>query len=204
MSNNEIENEFLSHPKKQYVTGFNISECHSDEQIVRIEKYHYFDIANKNLRDGINFLFNVLFDLNIAKKHKFYKSHSKIWKIYCGSDYWSLTYNCAQFLYEQCIAQKGLMNYLKTAFVPSEIFVQTILLNSKYSEQCDVYPNKKYTNLASLTPMQYIDYRPTGMEVLDESSYEDIIASKKIFFRKASSKVSSGLITMINDYRRNH
>ena len=93
------------------------------------------------------------------------------------------------------------MRYISTSFVPSEIFVQTILLNSPFKDQIAIYPDKLYKNLASLTPLQYIDYRPTGMEVLDETSFNAIISSNKMFFRKASSTKSFDLINLIDAYR---
>ena len=96
------------------------------------------------------------------------------------------------------------MKYLKFCFVPSELFVHTILFNSKYRNQCELKELSNYEDLYSVTPLHYIDIKyPFKIQELDESYLEKIMYAKKMFFRKATSFKSKELIKLINEKRKN-
>jgi hypothetical protein len=205
-SNEQIITEFEKHPLKQYLIGLNISNCQIENIKQKINRYWFFDFKIKNLfilkfalKEANKFLNTNLVRFFLKKDVHSILNNKQV-DIYFGSDYWALTYECAKYLFRVAIKEVRLMKYLKFCFVPSELFVQTILFNSKYCSQCESKELQYYEDLQSVTPLHYINIKyPFKIQELDESYFEKIIYSKKMFFRKASSIKSKELIKLINE-----
>ena len=91
----------------------------------------------------------------------------------------------------------ALKKYFSSSFCPAETFVQTVAFNSEYKDKCMLVEGK-YTTLAALTPMTFIDYNPT-IKLLDETDYDRIVESGKMFCRKIVSGTSDKLVEMFNE-----
>ena len=117
-----------------------------------------------------------------------------------GSDYWSLTFECAKYVFEKLCKEKSFIKYFKTSFVPSEMCVQTIVFNSKFSGNTISFNYEDYKGLANLTPLHYIEYGKS-IKIFDETDFNTLINSGKMFFRKASTEKSMKLLNMIDEFR---
>lgn len=104
--------------------------------------------------------------------------------IYGGSTWWSLSrssisYICSHYNW------MGWYDRLKNCFVPEEMYVQTILLNSQYRETI-INNNLRYIAW---------EYRNGNIPaILDESDISSILKSDVFFARKIDSKKSKKLI----------
>lgn len=151
-SNKKIQEEFKSN--KQYMIGLNVIRCNLKKQKRKIVKYWFFDhnVNNRLIVQIISKLENVFFSaLPVRKKSSIKIDNTKYYDVYFSSDYWALTYDCVLNLYNEYINNNKIQKYFKHAFAPSELFMATMLFNSKYSKNATVCEIENYTNLASLT-----------------------------------------------------
>lgn len=116
-----------------------------------------------------------------------------------GSDYWSLTIDCAKFVYNTMCQEDALMKYFKYSYAPSEMLVHTIVFNSKYSKQAIGYLGD-YPGLSNLTPLHYIIY-DKSIKIFTEFDIKTLLNSNKMFFRKATTGKSEHLITILENLR---
>jgi hypothetical protein len=79
--------------------------------------------------------------------------------------------------------------------------VQTIVFNSRFAPAAQLCEGS-YRGLASLTPLHHLEYTD-AIRVFEEDDFEGLLASGKIFFRKAQSGRSDGLLAKVDAYRRN-
>lgn len=197
-SNKEIVDLFTKNTDKEYLIGYNVTNGNSKAQLNKVRRYHNLDIHNKNIKRIINRLMHLC---PFKKKAQVY-FNDRYNDVYFGSDYWALTYECARYVYKTFTEQKSLQEYLKTSFVPSEIFVHTIVFNSKYADEAEKYIPKDYEGLYLLTPLHHIEYGKQ-IKVFDETDYEKLINTGKMFFRKAETKTSDLLLDKIDLLRKN-
>ena len=200
-SNEYMEKEYINNPNKQYMIGFNISKCTTKGQIWKITHYHFRDLHIKNGRIS-SMVSGVWIRLNhiLPLRKKIFTKEEDGYDIYMSSEYWSLTYDCVKFVYNTYMKDKKLRKYLKTAFCPSEIFVPTIVFNSKYAKDAEIYDSKEYLNLEVLTKLHYIEYT-SSIATYDENDLGKLMDSNKWFVRKLISGKSEELIKRIDEIR---
>ena len=198
-SSKEIENEFKNNPNKQYMIGFNISKCTTKKQIEKITYYHFRDLHIKNAKIS-SIISSIWLKVNhiIPLRKKIFTKEKDCFDIYMSSEYWALTYECVKELYDTYMKNEKLRKYLKTAFCPSEMFMPTLLFNSKFAKDATLFDSKEYTCLADLTLLHYIEYT-SSIAIYDENDYEKLMNSGKMFVRKLVSGKSEKLIEMINE-----
>lgn len=112
--------------------------------------------------------------------------------IYGGSTWWSLSRSSVLYLCSH-YNWMGWYDRLKNCFVPEEMYVQTILLNSKYRSTI-INNNLRYI---------VCEYRNgNNPAVLDESDIPLILQSNAFFARKIDSKKSDKLISFIKNLQK--
>lgn len=131
------------------------------------------------------------------KKPLYVVCDGKRYDMYKGAAWWAITSELATEVLKQWDNNKDLKRYFSTSFCPAETFVQTVAFNSEYKDKCMLVEGK-YTILAALTPMTFIDYNPT-IKLLDETDYDRIVESGKMFCRKIVSGTSDKLVEMFNE-----
>lgn len=131
------------------------------------------------------------------KKPLYVACDGKRYDMYKGAAWWAITPELATEVLKQWDNNKELKRYFSTSFCPAETFVQTVAFNSEYKDKCMLVEGK-YTTLAALTPMTFIDYNPT-IKLLDETDYDRIVESGKMFCRKIVSGTSDKLVEMFNE-----
>lgn len=121
-------------------------------------------------------------------------------RLYKGSDYFCITKELARYALSLYDNSKSLRRYFRTSFAPSETFVHTIAMNSPFASSCILW-DKEITRLEDLTPLHFIDYG-REIKVLEESDFDRIIASNKMFCRKAVTGKSDALLGLLDERRR--
>jgi len=155
----------------------------------RLELFNFYDVFNaKKSRKWI-------FRINkIQRKLKYKRPINKfLGELYCGGTYWSLTRGTLEYVISFTKKNKRFLRRFKYTLCAEEIYFQTVIMNSKYSE-----------NVIN-DDLRYIDWesnkggRPA---LLDEKDFEKVMKSNKIFVRK-TSLAGNKLIQMLIKYNTN-
>lgn len=124
------------------------------------------------------------------------------WRLYKGSDYFCLTRQLAQYVFEQWSTHHEIQRYFSHSFAPSETCIHTIAFNSpEHSRHC-LLTQGAYRSLATLTPLHCIDYEPV-IRVWRSGDFDRLAASGKMFGRKFTTAESTALLDAI-DQQRHH
>lgn len=182
----------------EYIAGYNITKGSNQGQLYKINTYHLF-------RDKMHFLCTpmrmLVTALHIKKKTFVTTIDGKRYDVYMGSDYWALTYDCARYVFDVLGRDKRLTSYFNHCFVPSEMVVNTIVMNSKYKNNSVTHDDgDPYKGLAYLTPLHYIVYGKS-IKTYRLEDIQELLSSGKMFFRKARTGVSDTLLERIDTLR---
>lgn len=196
-SNLRIINFFQENNNVEYIGGYNLTKSNDKAQLRKIRDYHFFrDLAlplkiKRVICGGSRYIFHFV---PLHKPKACSSSQGETYDVYTGSDYWALTYECAKYVFGIMKNDKRLMRYFQTSYIPSEAVVNTIVLNSKFkcdSRFCSEQP--LYPGLDVLTPLHHLEYKG-AIKVYTVSDWEELMATDKMFFRKARSGMSDSLI----------
>lgn len=115
------------------------------------------------------------------------------WKLFKGSAWWCVTEELASYILETYKTDDDIHDYFYDSFGSAETLIQTIAFNSPVWAQRCILSEGEYTSLADLTPLHFIIYEPV-IKVMDESDYDTLMASGKMFTRKLVSGKSDELV----------
>lgn len=122
------------------------------------------------------------------------------YKMYKGSDWFGITPELGAYILDRWDNSPELRAYFEDSFTPSETAIHTIAFNSeKFFPRC-IFNDGPYTRLVDLTPLCYIDYRPL-VHVLDESYFDTLLQSGKMFCRKVITGKSNRLMQLLDEHR---
>ena len=137
--------------------------------------------------------------LGLRKKLHF-KVDGHLWRLYKGSAWWCITQNLACYIYNMYIQKPEIREYFVDSFGQAETVIQTIAFNSSWASKCMLVEGK-YPGLAALTPLHYIVYEPV-IKIMDETDYDALMTSGRMFARKFVSGKSDRLVEALNDKSR--
>ncbi len=198
VSDEEFRAFFDANKEREFVCGFNISQCHEERQLYRIRLYHLFrDIPLKHnsfLRRAIIVGTRLTLRVLGFKKPLSIPVAGASWDVYYGSEWTSMTFGCAKYVWKQMHENEVVRKYFATSYAPDELYVPTIVMNSEYGKNaipCDS------SDFKQLTPLHYLNYH-NFIFTYDENDYDKLMSSGKIFVRKLVSGKSEKLIEMID------
>jgi len=187
-SNAYIVNYFIENKGAEFLDFYDFPrvEGANNGGVDRIVYYNFNDIFNfKKPRGKKNIKRLIALQKKVGFKRKFPKHFPKI---YGGSTYWSLSYECSKYVLDYLIKNKSFLRRFKYTLCAEEYVFQTIIMNSKFKE------NVVNNNL------RYIDWvarngnNPANLDITD---YEKLINSNKIFGRKFELPLSLKLLNKI-------
>ena len=193
----KIEEDFINNPNKEYINAIDITGDNKHNN--KVIQYWNFDIQNVFVRRIMNQLWYRFTKYLGNKKKDYLMIDNKKWDVYFGSDYFSLTYDCAMYVLD-CLSNKQIINYFKSSYVPSELVFPTIVFNSKYGKNANLLDNSKEYRIRyeKLCALHYEIYEPL-IKVMTINDITDIKQSGKLFFRKAKTGESDSLIEYIKN-----
>lgn len=198
-SNERMEQFYEQNPKRQLLCGYNLTHCKDTIAPKKINHFAWWDVPIKNEK-----LFNkVRRKLNDFLEYiphaTSFKVDGKEWEVFWGSDWWSMSYECAKYVIDTYHAHKEIYKFFKFTFCPSELWVQTIVANSPYRNEMN-FTDQFDFNI--VTELELINYSDKGMYIWQEKDFDTIVEADKMFIRKTTTAVSQGLYEKIDDYRR--
>jgi hypothetical protein len=129
-SNEQISQFFARHPKREFVRGFAIREA-GNSQLWRIRGRHFRGLAPRHswLRPPL---------LAIERSLRLFPRRLPSDIVFvCGSQWWGLTRECAQFCLDFARTNPDFVGLFRSMFAPDEIFFQTIVHNSPHAAAAD-------------------------------------------------------------------
>jgi len=153
----------------------------------RVDYYNFYDLFNAKKTDkAIHGL------VRLQKIFKIKRSYPAGFpKLYGGSTYWSLSRNTMQYILEYTETNKAFLERMNYTFCPEEFYFQTIIMDSPFVS------NVMNDNL------RYIDWvsgRGGKPAFLDESDYDKIKSSDKLFARKFHETGSERLKQLLIEF----
>lgn len=140
----------------------------------RIDYYNFFDLLNAKKTIHAKVLGKLLsYQRKLGLKRKYPNEFLQL-KLYGGSTYWSLNRAALDYVL-QFDCNKKIIKRFRHTFCAEEIYFQTILLNSPHAGSIEN------------DDLRYIDWesgRRGYPAFLDETDFESLIASNKLFARK--------------------
>lgn len=124
----------------------------------------------------------------------------KEWNLYKGSAWWCISETLAAYVLDVYEHKPEVLRYFTDSFGQAETLIQTIAFNSEaWKDRCMLHEGA-YPGLAALTPLHYIIYEPV-IKVMDETDYDTLISSGRMFTRKLTSGKSDKLVKLLDEHR---
>ena len=167
---------------------------------VQVEGFWFWKLPGRLM---VRCIRKLLYLLRIRKKPWLCVENRK-WEIYQASQWVGLTRSCAQHLLSVVENHPQIRRYFRFSHAPDQLLIPTILYNTpEFRFKTTVDQNRHYT-FNEYPALHYVRYHPqrgTSVEYLDESVYNDLLASGKMFLRKVTAGKSDRLIAMLDAYR---
>lgn len=191
-SNKDIYN-ILSDFSKEYIMGNPIEPC----DYHKIQCFH--PMKNKYLNAFFYKLYNIF---NISFKNTtLHLSNNEIWPIYFAPQWHALSYTFVEYMLDTIKNHPEILRYFKYTYAPDELLIPTIFFNSQRknnSLKSNFPPETSYNEKTAIHHLNYSPYIYT----YNESDFNEIITSNKLFLRKVQSGTSDRLIQMLDIVRQ--
>lgn len=132
------------------------------------------------------------------KKQLSFGVDGRQWSLYKGSAWWCISQSLASYIHETYKDKPEIRRYFIDSFGQAETIIQTIAFNApEWASKC-MLCRGEYPGLAALTPLHFIIYDPV-IKVMDETDYDMLMKSGKMFARKFISGKSDKLIQLLHE-----
>lgn len=108
-----------------------------------------------------------------------------------GSQWWCLSKECIHYINNFITNNPQYVNYFKNVFIPDETFFQTIISNSPFQQNV-VNDDLKF--------IDWENHNPTPPAVLDQSYFDQLVISPKLFARKFDITRNAKVLDLIDQY----
>lgn len=166
---------FEEHVGKEFIHFSTPEYCKSDNVNLRIQYYHFLqDIAGRSqgwMRFATQFLRKAqkILGVNRLRRNTF--------EVKCGANWFSITHELAEYILSQ---ENWIQKYCGNSFCADEVFLQTLVWNSKFKERIYM-PNDKGDYRSCL---RYVDWVRGNPYVFRNEDYDELISSEYLFARK--------------------
>lgn len=130
---------------------------------------------------------------SLQYKFNYKRNFDKNIKIMYGSNWFSITNDLAKYIVSK---EKWIRKHFKYSICADELFVQTIVYNSKFRDK--LYRKKLDGNYLGI--MRFIDWKRGGPYVFKKEDFEELINSQMLFAIKFSTEIDSQIIEKIFKY----
>jgi len=154
----------------------------------RLDYYNFYDWFNAKKMDKV-----IHGLVRLQKLFKIKRSYSgQFPNLYGGSTYWSISRNTMQYVLEFTKSNKDFLERMNYTFCPEEFYIQSIIMNSPSASNV-VNDNLRY--------IDWVSGRGGKPAFLDETDFEKINSSNKIFARKLNENSSEKLKRLLTELK---
>lgn len=156
----------------------------------RLKIYSFFRENKYNRTLLFKILDNVIRKLQIHI-FRIERNNLKGMKLYVGSSWWSLTFDCVQYI-NQFINNSNIIDDYRFTCCPDEHFFQIIVMNSKFK------------NSVVNNNLRYVEFKPgnSSPNYILEKDVEKVLQSKNIFGRKFDEDIDALSIEKIKKTKK--
>lgn len=181
---NEIHKFFKQNYQKQFIRF----QTEKFEYYDRVQYYHLFrEKINRNRRYDA---FLILETVSLKLQKLVGIKRNKNVAFQKGTNWFSITDDLARYILTQ---EEWIKKTFRKTFCCDEVFLQTIVHNSKYKEELYY---KKYDN-SNIAIMRLIDWKRGTPYIFKQTDFEEIMHSECMFARKFDADVDNEIISMI-------
>jgi hypothetical protein len=181
-TNEEISHFFKQGKDKNYIDAF-ILPCSGWGVNDGLDQY----LLKWHIDEKGNVMCKQEHEKNLLERRVFPKGMQP----YGGSQWWSLHIDCVKYLHQTCVRGNVLYDYYEYAYIPDEMFFQTVIMNSSWKETvvCNNY--------------RFIDWsNGKGHPVtLGKKHYFKLVESNCIFARKFDPEFDPDILMYLKTYR---
>jgi Core-2/I-Branching enzyme len=109
---------------------------------------------------------------------------------YGGAQWWCLSRSCLEYIHRFISHNRQFVNYFKRAYIPDEMFFQTIVSNSPFGAR---------VTGSDLTFVDWSRPKPPFPAVLDKSYLPVLLGSPKLFARKFDGRHDPEILDLIDE-----
>ena len=165
---------------------------------MRYTEFYFMTSKKRTLRYMLSVVLRKLLHYLGIKKPLKIKTSDKSLKLWKGAAWWAISPRLASYILHEWDENIELRKYMRTALCPAELFAQTVAFNSEeWRDKCMEFTDKNDCNLPALTPLTWVAWQGSEIKVLDESDYETLKNSGKMFARKVVTGKSDKLVECI-------
>lgn len=186
-SQDYIHDFFNKHSGKEFV---HFCKDEQTKQVLNRVKHYHFMKYYRNGNKYISFANKVFHNIFDKLQGPISRGLVNEAEIKYGSNWFSITNDFALYVLSK---EEWIRKNFKHTYCTDEIFIQTILYNSKFRE--NIFHKNMDDNYIAC--MRYIDWNRGAPYTFRESDINDLINSDKLFARKFSSKVDKNVIDKI-------
>lgn len=183
-SNEEIRSFLIENNGSEFIAYRDITN--DKVSLYRLKNYNFFR-ENKNIRKFyMRTLDNVI---RRVQKNFVMRKNFKGMNLYHGSQWFTITYACMQYILTYLKENKVFLEDFKYTLVPDEHFFQMILLNTNYKEK--VVNNN----------LRYIDWEncKNSPRTLSDIDFDKLMKSSKLIARKFDSKIDEEILIQLTE-----
>lgn len=197
-SNKEIYSFFCKNEEVEFIRAFNVTKSKSEHYIKHITRHFFMDlpsVGNKFLDSlGKKILHFLSF---VFKKEPVVKTRGTKIPVYFGSQWWAITYECANELCSFVERNPSIYKYFKYSFAPDEKFFQTVIFNTCYKRKTINNGSEPFRRgTAYWANLHHI--HSSLSKWYDEKDILEVLSSDKLFIRKVNTKYSAKLLDIID------
>ncbi len=157
----------------------------------RISRYYFFqNKIGRNREEADKFYLKLDRWVELLTNRMRHKRNESLELLY-GSQWFSITDDLARYVLKN---RKWIYRHFNYTFIPDELFLQSLLVDSAYLER--VY--KLENNSSFKSAMRYIDWKRGRPYVFQAEDYEELINSDMLFARKFNSELNPELTQKIS------
>jgi hypothetical protein len=191
-SHNHMVHTLSKNPGKQYLEFIPFSDL--NHLSYWLEAYHFwvgkrrFCHPHQQSDNLIFAMYNFIFSLFLPKNRKLPENFVP----YKGSTWWTLTRECLEFLHQQAHSPDGkkIIKYFKNTWHPTESYIQTTLMNSKF---------RGHIINNDLRFILWSENDNGHPKILTEADYKDIVSSDRLFARKFDLQVDATILDLLDE-----
>lgn len=159
--------------------------------------FFHFGALNNRWNQRLSILCRKTKVLLGMRKKLHFAVDGRTWHLYKGSAWWCISQDLASYIYNMYVCKQEIRRYFVDSFGQAETIIQTIAFNTpEWASKC-LLVKGAYPGLAALTPLHFIIYEPV-IKVMDETNYDTLVASGRMFTRKLISGKSDKLVERLH------
>ena len=200
-SNEHITTWLEAHHDQEFIAGYcmDTEALPADQRLLYQVPRPFLDLKclNRRWNERLRVLCRKVKKWTGVRKPLSFTVDGEHWQLYKGADWWCVSQGLLAHIYHAYTNKPEIRRYFADSFAPSETLPQTIAFNSpQWTSKCILHEGE-YPGLTRLTHLHCIVYDPV-IKVMDETDYDMLMASGKMFARKFISGKSDQLIQLLH------